>query len=420
MKKFSYLKECIVCRNNKLKKVISFKKHFVSGKFIPKNQKVINEVKTPLTLLLCKDRSCGHLQLKEIVNPKILFNQTFYRSSMNSTMRTQLKDVVSKTVQLATPIKNDLIIDIGSNDSTLLSFYRKKFNLIGFEPSNKIIRVKTKNKIKVIENFFNLPDIKKITNKKAKIITSCAMFYAVSNPLDFIKNISLLLDPDGVWTLQMTYLPMLIINNNFYDICHEHLSYYTFVSFKKLLDQTDLRILDFETNDVNGGSIRFYIVKNSSRKFSKLIKINKIKNQINHEIKKGYNKPETFIKFRKKIEYLKNKTNKYIKKFNKKKKMIVALGASTKGNVLLSLFNISKKEIPYIIDKNPMKKGLKSISNQIEIISEQDALHLDIKSKIVLPWYFKTEIINREKLFIKNGGELYFPMPYPHVIKKNK
>jgi NDP-4-keto-2,6-dideoxyhexose 3-C-methyltransferase len=202
--KFSYLKECIVCGNNKLKKVISFKKHFVSGKFIPKNQKVINEVKTPLTLLLCKDRSCGHLQLKEIVNSKILFNQTFYRSSMNSTMRTQLKDVVSKTVQLAKPIKNDLIIDIGSNDSTLLSFYRKKFNLIGFEPSNKIIRVKTKNKIKVIENFFNLPDIKKITKKKAKIITSCAMFYAVSNPLDFIKNISLLLDLDGVWTLQIT------------------------------------------------------------------------------------------------------------------------------------------------------------------------------------------------------------------------
>jgi hypothetical protein len=119
-------------------------------------------------------------------------------------MRTQLKDVVSKTVQLAKPIKNDLIIDIGSNDSTLLSFYIKKFNLIGFEPSNKIIRVKTKNKIKVIENFFNLPDIKKITKKKAKIITSCAMFYAVSNPLDFIKNISLLLDLDGVWTLQIT------------------------------------------------------------------------------------------------------------------------------------------------------------------------------------------------------------------------
>ena len=423
-KNISFLKKCKICGNKNLQKVISIKEQFLSATFIKSNYKnSLKNIRTPLTLVLCKSKngskSCGHLQLYEIIKPDLLYRKYFYRSATSKTMQNDLKDVVNKSLNIVKPTKNDFIVDIGSNDNTLLNFYSTELNLVGFEPARNIIPIKSKKKINVINNYFNSKDFFKNFNKKAKIITSCAMFYDLQNPKKFVKDIVKILDDDGLWCVQISYLLSMIKNMNFYDICHEHLSYYSIKSFEKLIHPLGLKIVDLETNEVNGGSIRLYVCKKSCKKYDRIKNKLKIKNLKKKEDKNKLENKDTYYKFEEKINNFKKLTKNYIDKIISLGGSVFGLGASTKGNILLQHFELNKKQIPYISERNKLKIGLKCIGTDIELISEKKARSLKPNAMLVLPWYFKKEIVKRENNYLKKGGVLIFPMPYPHVVAYN-
>lgn len=419
----SYLKQCKVCGNDNLKTVVNINEQYISATFVKSNKNnELNKIKTPLTLSLCiqnsEKKNCGLLQLNEIVNPELLYRQYFYRSATNDTMKVDLYNVVESVLNISQPKESDIIVDIGSNDCTLLNFYPDNLKLVGFEPAQNIDYIDKGKNIKVFSNYFNANDFNNNFKKKAKIITSCAMFYDLINPKDFVKDIFNILEDDGIWCVQISYLLLMIKNLNFYDICHEHLSYYSINSFEKLINQLNLKIFYAETNDVNGGSIRFYVCKNNCTKYESEEYSRKLDELKNEELSYNLGDEGTYKKFQKSIDELKNKTNSYIDKFLNKKETILALGASTKGNILLQHFGIGKEKIPFISERNPTKVGLKCVGTDIELISEDKARSLKPKAMIVLPWYFKDEIVKREKKYIDEGGQLMFPMPYPHVVTK--
>ena len=207
-------------------------------------------------------KNCGLLQLLEITKPDLLYRKYFYRSATNDMMRSDLKDVVKCSLRMVKPEHNDLIVDIGSNDCTLLNFYNKKFRLVGFEPARNIKYINKGKNIRVFKNYFNYKDFKnKYSHKKAKIITSCAMFYDIADPKKFVSDIDKILHQDGIWCVQISYLASMIKNNNFYDICHEHLSYYSIETFEAVIKDFNLKLFYAQTNDVNGGSIRLLLQK---------------------------------------------------------------------------------------------------------------------------------------------------------------
>jgi len=420
----SYLTSCKICGNKKLKKVIELNEQYISATFVKSNKENdLTKIKTTLNLMLCMQgenpKNCGHLQLHEIVNPDLLYKNYFYRSGTSDTMRKDLKNVIESILKIAQPKKQDIVIDVGSNDCTMLNYYPEGLTLVGFEPAQNIKFIDEGKKIKVIPNYFNYKDFNKNFEKKAKIITSCAMFYDLENPKKFVSDINEILDEDGIWCVQISYLLLMIKNLNFYDICHEHLSYYTIDTFDKLIEQFNLKIFYAETNDVNGGSIRFYVCKKKCNKYDKKefqIKLSKLRDE---EEKYQLNKEETFFKFQKTIDGLKSKVNSYIDNVLKEKKIVIALGASTKGNILLQYFGLGKDKIPFTSERNPSKVGLRCLGTDIELISEDKARQLKPTAMLVLPWYFKEEIIKREKKYIEEGGQLLFPMPFPHVITKD-
>ena len=421
-KDITYLKKCKICGNKNLKKVLFINEQYISATFVKTNKNnKLTKIKTPLTLVLCekskKRDGCGLLQLYEITKPDLLYRKYFYRSATNDTMRKDLKDVVTSVNKIAQPKKNDLIIDIGSNDCTLLNFYKKNYNLVGFEPARNINYIKKGRKITIFKNYFNYKDFqKKFSTKRAKIITSCAMFYDIAEPIKFIKDIDKILHEDGVWCVQISYLASMMRYNNFYDICHEHLSYYSIETFEKLLKNFNLKCFYAETNDVNGGSIRLYVSRRNAKIYQKRKFLNKINLLKKIEKKMNLSSPNTFQKFQKVIDNIKNKTNKFVNKINNSNEKIFALGASTKGNILLQHFGLDKSKIPFISERNPEKVGLRCLGSDIELISEKLARNKKPKAFLVLPWNFKKEIVKREKNFIKNGGILMFPMPYPHIV----
>ena len=420
-KNVTYLKKCKICGNTNLEKVVSIEEQFLSATFVKSNYKnPLTKIKTPLTLVLCKSKnkkkSCGHLQLLEMVKPDLLYREYYYRSSTNDTMKKDLQEVTKSLIKIVKPRKKDLIVDIGSNDNTLLNFYNKNFSFIGFEPAKNIKKIKTKNNIKIINNYFNSKEFFKTTKQKAKIISSCAMFYDLKNPKNFVNDIKNIIDNDGVWCVQISYLLHMITNMNFYDICHEHLSYYSIESFENLLKPFGLKIFSIKTNNVNGGSIRFYICKKTCDIYDNKSYLNNIKKLKNIEKKYQLKNKKTYLNFEKKINKFKTITKRYINKSILNGEKVLALGASTKGNILLQHFGLTKKEIPFISEINKFKIGLKCIGTDIKLISEKDAKLLKPDLMLVLPWYFKDEILKREKNFLKKGGKLFFPMPYPHII----
>ena len=422
-KNITYLKNCILCGNENLEKVVHINEQYISSTFVKSNENNdLTKIRTPLTLVLCsqnkKKNNCGHLQLLEITKPDLLYKNYFYRSATNDTMKTDLKNVVDQTISIAKPDEGDVIVDIGSNDCTLLNFFGDKFKLIGFEPAKNIKYIDEGNNIKVFPNYFNSTEYNKHLKKKAAVITSCAMFYDLANPKLFVKDIENILDEEGIWCVQISYLPSMLQYNNFYDICHEHISYYSIDSFEYLLKQLNLKCFYAETNAVNGGSIRFFVCKNTCNKYNKLEYLKNLEQLKKKE--KDYNLKDksTFINFQKKITKIKNTTNTFVDKLIKSKETVLALGASTKGNILLQHFGLDKSKIPFISERNPEKVGLKCLGSDIELISEERARSMKPRAFIVLPWNFKEEIIKREKKYIDSGGQLMFPMPYPHVVTK--
>jgi len=421
--KIRHLKNCKICESTDLTEVLNLEEQFLSPTFVKTNENnILAKIKSPLTLVLCdktkNEKNCGLLQLKEITEADLLYKQYFYRSATNDTMRRDLKDLVDQVVEIARPKNNDTIVDIGSNDCTLLNFYQKNYNLIGYEPAQNIKYIDEGRDINIINNYFNSKDFNTEFNK-AKIITSCAMFYDLENPKQFVNDINQILDDDGIWCCQISYLASMLKFNNFYDICHEHLSYYSISTFEKLIKQFNLKCFYAETNSVNGGSIRLYVCKNKTNKYDKEVFIKKLDSLRVEEEKFDLSNPQTFFNFDKKISELKGKTVNFVNNILNSDKKVLALGASTKGNIILQHFGLSKEKIPFISERNSEKVGLKCLGSDIELISEKKAREINPEAFIVLPWNFKTEVVKREKEYIENGGKLMFVMPYPHVVSKD-
>ena len=423
--KIKFLNSCKVCGSKDLTEVLALNEQYLSPTFVKTNKdNYLAKIKSPLTLVICdkkkNKKNCGLLQLKEITEPDLLYKKYFYRTATNDTMRKDLRELVDQVLDIVKPATDDFIVDIGSNDCTMLNFYDKKYNLVGFEPATNIKFIDTGKNIKVINNYFNSKNFfENFPEKKVKIITSCAMFYDLEDPIKFVKNISEILDDDGVWCCQISYLDSMIRYNNFYDICHEHLSYYSLNSFEFLIKKLKLKLFYAETNYVNGGSVRLYVCKENSKKYEKMEFTKKLNNIREEEEKLKLTNTETFFHFAKIINELKNKTMMFADEILKSGKTVLALGASTKGNIILQHFGLTKEKIPFISERNSEKVGLKCLGSDIELISEDKARQINPEAFIVLPWNFKKEIVNREKEYLDKGGKLMFVMPYPHVVTKN-
>ncbi len=415
-KNYVYKSNCRVCSGN-LEDLIKLKPQFLSPTFVKSNlRNNLSKIKIPLTLCICKNKKCSLVQLRETTNPNLLYKDYFYRSSANKMMLNDLKKVVNKVKKFVDLKRNEIVVDIGANDCSMLSYFPKYLKRVGVEPASNINWNSVDKSIDIINDFF---PSKKFTHhikkKKVKIFTSCAMFYDLERPNLFVKSIKKNLDKEGVWCIQLSYVLLMIKNLNFYDICHEHLEYYSLKSLEYLMNKHGLEIIHAETNNVNGGSALVFI-KHKTKQNKKTKEYKRI---ISIERKMNLSSTTVYKNFYKNMNILSSKVIKFIKSQLIKKKLVIGLGASTKGNILLQFFGINKKMLPYISEKQKIKVGLKTLGSDIELISEKWARKLNPSCMLMLPWYFKKEIILREKKYLDNGGSILVPMPYAHIVNKD-
>jgi len=412
------IKVCRVCGSKKIISLLSLGNLYVSN-FVDSQEDRKKFLKQPLKLVLCDPDvgGCGLVQLQHTFSAELLYRNYWYRSGINRSMTEALADVVQKTEKIVKPKSGDYVIDIGSNDATLFRFYKTAgLHLVGFEPATNLIPYAKKicPSGEYINDFFSFKAWqKKYGNKKAKIITAIAMFYDLDNPNEFIANIVKCLDERGVFVIQMNYLPSMLQQNAYDNICHEHLEYYSLKSLNNLLKRHNLEVFDVELNDVNGGSFRTYIQHKGYRpKSNRVRKLEKFEEELNLSSKK------TYQAFASRILVLKKKLYNFIRKETKAGKKIYVYGASTKGNTLLQFCNLNKDLITAAADRNPDKWGKKTVGTLIPIISEEEARRQYPDYFLILPWHFLKEFIQREKKYLRLGGKFIVPLPQFKIISK--
>ncbi len=425
-KPYRLLENCKVCGSSALTDVMAIPPQYLSPTFTRDNEEEgeLARLRVPMTMTLC-DRSidqkgCGLLQLREEVEPDLLYRRYFYRSAVSDTMRNDLRDVITDIAGRVKLKPGDIVVDIGANDCTTLGFYPKDLCRVGFEPARNIDWSNVDPGIVIINDYFSgAPFSKRFPGAKAKAVGCNAMFYDLGDPNSFTADVKSILAPDGIWCIQLSYLSLMLTNMNFYDICHEHLSYYSLAALQALMQRNGLAVFDASTNAVNGGSLRAFVTHaENTAAFTETGRKN-LAALAATETELKLAEAQTYRDYFRKIMDLAHRVTQYMRADIQRGGKVFGLGASTKGNVLLQLFGITKQMMPYISERNPDKVGLRTLGTDFELISEERARSLRPSSMLVLPWYFKDEIVARERKYLDQGGKLLIPMPYAHVVAKD-
>ena len=396
------ISSCRLCKNKKLKLLHKFGNFFVSN-FVDRKE-IKNGIKAPLSFLYCDN--CCLLQLSHSAPQEIMYKKFYwYRSSVTNLMVEALKDVYSESLKHVKLKKNDVVLDIGANDGTLLKFYKKKAITVGCEPAKNLTQYLKKNCDYILNDFWSKESFGKLKTKfklkKPKIITAIGMFYDLENPSKFISDAANALDDDGIFIAQLMCLKSMLKKNDLGNICHEHLEFYSYKSLKYLFEKNGFRIFKIEENEINGGSYRVYCKKN-------------IKKSLSFKENVSYQEIKNFVK---RIETNRGLAIKFIKEENKKGKKIFLYGASTKGNTLLQYYGLTRKQIPFASERSPEKWGKHTIGSGIPIISEDQARTLNPDYYFVMPYAFIEEFKKREKDWLNQGGKFILPYPKFKVVK---
>ncbi|MDB6026250.1 MAG: C-methyltransferase [Verrucomicrobiales bacterium] len=408
---------CRICRNDQLDPVLDLGDMHLSGVFPKTREEGITHGR--LELVKCRtDRKehCGLVQLRQSYNLEEMYGQNYgYRSSLNRSMVQHLESVVAGLRRIVQLEKNDLVLDIGSNDGTLLSFYPPEdLMIVGFDPTSEKFKAFYRSDIHRISDFFSAETFQKhFGDRKAKIVTSIAMFYDLESPLAFMQEVRNILAPDGLWFFEQSYLPLMLERTAYDTICHEHREYYAFQQIKWMTDRAGLKIVDVSTNDINGGSFAVTVARQES---SFRENVQAVKTFYETEELGGFNDLAVYKKFEEAVLNHKEKLYSTLENLVSRNKRVLGYGASTKGNVILQFCRITTEWLPAIAEVNADKFGAFTPGTLIPIISEREAHQQCPDYFLVFPWHFRSNLLQREAAFLKRGGKMIFPLPQVEII----
>jgi hypothetical protein len=368
----------------------------------------------PLELVWCPDS--GLLQLAHRFDPLLMYGNNYgYRSGLNTSMVRHLGQKATFLSRYADLQKGDIVIDIGSNDGTLLRAYTTPGLVkVGIDPTGAKFRKYYPNDVLLISDFFTRESYESAANGgKAKLITSIAMFYDLEDPVAFARDVHSCLRDDGVWHFEQSYMPSMLRMNAYDTICHEHVSYYSLSAIENILDAAGFELNDVVMNEVNGGSFAISARKRSPRSSERSPVVNWLL-AAEHAI--GLHTPRPFRDFEERVFDHRHRLTSLVRELNARGKKILGYGASTKGNVLLQFCGFTSRDIPFIADVNPDKHGHYTPGTGIAIVSEEEVRHMKPDYLLVFPWHFKAGILEREAEYLSQGGHMIFPMPEIEIV----
>jgi hypothetical protein len=405
------LQRCRVSGNAHLLSVLSLGEQELTGVFPRTRDQAVTS--GPIDLVWCPDS--GLLQLGHSFDSAEMYGGNYgYRSGLNQSMVRHLTQTVQHIERRYQPYPSDVVLDIGSNDSTLLKSYSTpSLNRIGIDPTGTKFRKYYPDDIVLVPEFFSAQAYRRVQSKRARVVTSIAMFYDLEDPVQFAREISDILTDDGVWYFEQSYMPSMLRLGAYDTICHEHLEYYSLGVVEKILAQADLAVIDVQMNAVNGGSFAVTAAKRASAWPRNRAVIDWMLEQ---EERMGLATPRPYREFEQRVYTHRQDFRRLLHALVADGKTIIGYGASTKGNVVLQFCGITEKEVTAIAEVNEDKFGTFTPGTRIPIISEAEARAMQPDYFLLLPWHFKEGILQREAEFLSNGGRMIIPFPEIEIV----
>jgi len=412
---FQTIAMCRLCRGESLRQLLDLGEQSLTGVFPCGGEP--DPSKGPLTLVQCAD--CGLVQLRESYDLGELYGDNYgYRSGLNRSMVEHLGNKVAALRRIVEPDPGDLVLDIGCNDGTTLSFYPAgAARLTGFDPSAEKFRAYYRPDISLVVDFFSAERFFKEFGEqaRARIVTSIAMFYDLENPVEFMRQIASVLADDGVWHFEQSYLPLMLETNAYDTVCHEHLEYYGAEQIRRMADEAGLKILSLEMNAINGGSFAVTAAKKTAPHAGDPKGVAAF---LEEERTLGLDGPAPYESFRQRVEAHRRVLRDLLIDLKRQGRLVLGYGASTKGNVILQYCGITPDLLPAIAEVNEYKFGRVTPGTRIPIVSEAEAKAMKPDYFLVLPWHFRDNILEREREYLKSGGKMLFPLPRIEIIGK--
>lgn len=412
---YKKVEKCRICGNTHLERVLDLGEQMLTGIF--PREKGAKVTTGPLRLVKCmgEDEACGLLQMEHSYDLGEMYGENYgYRSGLNASMVAHLNNKVKRILGLVELRTGDLVIDIGSNDSTTLQAYPSSGPvLVGVDPTGVKFHSYYPPHIQLIPDFFSAALVKaRFPGKKAKVVTSFSMFYDLEDPMGFMRQVYDVLADDGIWVFEQSYMPTMLDTNSYDTVCHEHLEFYALRQIKWMADRVGFKILDVEFNDINGGSFSVTVAKSRGDETV----TPSVQTILDDERAKGLDTLAPYQAFAERVFQSKHDLLKFIELARAEGKSAAVLGASTKGNVLLQYCGLTTRDVEFVGEVNPEKFGCYTPGTWIPIIPENELLAMKPDYLIVLPWHFR-RFFTTNKNF--SGMNLVFPLPKVEVVKVN-
>lgn len=396
-------KNCRICLSRDLVKFLSLGKMPLANAFLTKKKLDKPEPSFSLDVYFC--RNCSLVQLLDIVNPKILFKNYTYLTSASKPLVEHFVELGNEVVKKNLRSPNDLVVEIGSNDGTLLGSIKNHCEVLGIEPDKRIANLAEKAGVRTLSKFFTSSLAKKIVNEfgNAKIILANNVIAHIDNLKDIFDGIKILLTDDGTFIFEVHWVGNLIGDGGFDQIYHEHLSYFSLHALKKAADLWGMRLVDVRKIPIHGESLRVYL-KKKGKESKAVIRFLKTENE------RGLSSEAAYCSFADKVRQNRKDLVSLLKKLKKQNKTIAGYGAPAKGNTLLNYCAIDYKILDYIIDTTPLKQGLYTPGSHIIVLPPDILKKRPPDYLLLLAWNYADKIIEKEKWYQEQGGEFIIPV----------
>jgi hypothetical protein len=402
---------CRVCDSSDLVSVLDLGEHALTGVFPQSSEQILTS--GPLEVLWCRD--CTLVQLAHSYDPDEMYGGDYgYRSGLNATMVGHLARKAAGLESLVGLRSGDVVLDIGSNDGTLLSSYKTEgVRLIGIDPTAGRFSDMYPECAEAVPAFFSEATFRQASGKRARIITSIAMFYDLERPATFAAEVAACLADDGIWHFEQSYMPSMLRTTGYDTVCHEHLEYYSLGTVRRILDDAELDIIDVRFNRVNGGSFAV----TASHKGTALPRQDVLVDWLTaQELRLALNTPTPFRDFEARVFQHRTDLVDLVRRLRQSGASVMGYGASTKGNVMLQFCGFTQDDITAIGEVNEDKYGHVTPGTAIPIVPEAELRAARPDYVIVFPWHFREAIIERENDYLRGGGKLIFPLPEIEIV----
>lgn len=408
----SEIDRCRICGSSHLVCVLDLGEQALTGVF-PRSRDQDVTV-GPVRLVKCDAQTgCGLLQLQHTYDLAEMYGDNYgYRSGLNASMVRHLEAKVQRLFGRISLAPGDVVLDIGSNDATTLRSYPRELGvrLVGMDPSAGKFRHHYPEHVSLIEDFFSAASFRQqLPGAKPRVVTSFAMFYDLEAPMEFMRQVHEILADDGIWVFEQSYMPAMLEANAYDTVCQEHLEFYALAQIQWMAERVGFRIVDVEFNDINGGSFSVTVQKSESPQDIAPV----VSEILEREQQLALDTLAPYQLFAKRVNESRQALLDFLAQSKAEGKTVAALGASTKGNVLLQFCDITERDVFAVGEVNEDKFGAYTPGSLLPIVSETDLLEQNPDYLLVLPWHFRGFFVTNPNF---NGTTLLFPLPKLEIV----